>query len=223
MLDLQTATPAEIDAAIYSILERAYRVEASLAAARKRASESRKAAASARAEWKIQREAEAAEAAEAHAEELAVKVASIEAEAAPYNAEFARRGGWTRYYFVSGGHVHADAYCHTLHREGKRTPLGWLPELSDKTMADAIAHYEAQGTGRSVVLCSVCMPDAPTHLFDKPADDSICVGSGTFHYDRHANTTRIGYAAGNGAVCTDCDQWKGVSRTGKLIKHKRPA
>lgn len=71
-------------------------------------------------------------------------------------AEYARRGGWPRYYVVtsSAGHIHSDTRCQTCRIT---TTFGWLPEMSGQTEAEAIAalgrHAEA--------LCSVCFPTAP--------------------------------------------------------------
>lgn len=149
-------------------------------------------------------------------------LARLEDEAAPLNAEYARRP-WPRFWNVAGGHVHSDEHCPTLHRRGQRTALGWMPELSGLNMADAIEYFEVQGSGRSVVLCSVCMPDAPTHLHSRPVDESMCTGSGTSHYDSTADAASLRRYFGRGATCTDCGQWVSVTSTDNLRKHQRPA
>lgn len=76
---------------------------------------------------------------------------------APLHAEFVRRGGWTRFFEVSGGHIHRDQNCSTLHRGKERTRLGWLIEMSGTDEAQAIAELAAAAH----VLCSVCIPGAP--------------------------------------------------------------
>lgn len=149
-------------------------------------------------------------------------LALLEDEAKPLNAEYTRRP-WPRFWSVAGGHVHSDEHCQTLHRRGQRTTLGWMPELSGLNMADAIEHFEVQGSGRSVVLCSVCMPDAPTHLHSRPVDESMCTGSGTSHYDSTADAASLHRYFGRGARCTDCGQWVSVTSTSNLRKHQRPA
>lgn len=60
---------------------------------------------------------------------------------------------WSRFFLVtsSTGHVHASMYCSTCRWS---TTYGWLPELSGKTEAEAVAELGA-------VLCSVCFPSAP--------------------------------------------------------------
>lgn len=60
---------------------------------------------------------------------------------------------WSRFFLVtsSTGHVHASMYCSTCRWS---TTYGWLPELSGKSEAEAVAELGA-------VLCSVCFPSAP--------------------------------------------------------------
>lgn len=72
------------------------------------------------------------------------------------DAEFARRGGWTRKFLVtsSSGHLHQDMDCTTCR---PTTTYGWWPELSGLTEAEAI---EALGD-RADALCSLCFPTAP--------------------------------------------------------------
>ena len=140
---------------------------------------------------------------------------ALEAEAAPLHAEYRKRP-WTRYWNVAGGHVHSDDQCQTLHHRGRRTPLGWMPELSGLSMPEAIAHFEAMGSGRSVVLCTVCMPDAPTDLFAKPVDQAVCPSGGTSNYSSHPkHSSRYG-------ICRTCDTAVALTPTGVLRKHKRP-
>lgn len=135
-------------------------------------------------------------------------------EAAPLHAEYRKRP-WARYWNVAGGHVHSDDQCQTLHHRGRRTPLGWMPELSGLLMPEAIAHFEAMGPGRAVVLCTVCMPDAPTELFAKPVDPAVCQAGGTSGYSSHPKFPRHG-------VCRTCDATVLLTPTGVLRKHKRP-
>jgi hypothetical protein len=62
--------------------------------------------------------------------------------------------GWSRFFLVtsSQGHVHSSMHCPTCR---PTTTYGWLPELSGKTEADAVAEH-------GPALCSVCFPSAPT-------------------------------------------------------------
>jgi len=82
------------------------------------------------------------------------KVAELIAQSAPYEKEFARRGGWSRFFLClnAEGHVHSSLACPTLRRD---TQMAWLPELSGRTEAEMVAEH---GDG----ACTVCFPTAPT-------------------------------------------------------------
>lgn len=84
---------------------------------------------------------------------------AVEAEMAPLNAEFTRRGGWTRAFIVSAGHVHSSMNCSTCNNGMYPTSFGWLTEFSGKDEAQVI---EAAGSR----ACTVCFPNAPV---DAPA------------------------------------------------------
>ena len=58
--------------------------------------------------------------------------------------------GWSRFFLVTSnsGHVHSSMYCHTCY---PTTEYGWLPELSGKTEAQAVAKL-------GDTLCSRCFP-----------------------------------------------------------------
>jgi hypothetical protein len=64
-----------------------------------------------------------------------------------------RYTGWSRFFLVtsSAGHVHSSRCCSTCR---PTTTYGWLPELSGKTEAEAVADL-------GPTLCSVCFPSAP--------------------------------------------------------------
>lgn len=53
------------------------------------------------------------------------------------NAEYTRRGGWTRVYRVdnSNGHVHTSTACSTTYGT---TSFGWIPELSGSTPEEIV-------------------------------------------------------------------------------------
>ena len=83
-------------------------------------------------------------------------------EAAPYNAEFMRRGCWTRAFLVVNngtGHVHSTMNCTTCY---PTTQYHWLTELSDHDEQDIV---DAAGEG----ACTVCYGSAPVKLrLDRP-------------------------------------------------------
>lgn len=74
-------------------------------------------------------------------------------EQKPLDAEYVRRGRWTRSFMVlnNNGHAHRDMHCSTCY---PTTRYGWLTDLSGKTEAEVI---EALGSD----ACSTCYADAP--------------------------------------------------------------
>jgi hypothetical protein len=79
----------------------------------------------------------------------------------PFDAEFTRRGGWTRYYLVEGGHLHYDVSGHRCSRIPS-TSHYWLTEQSGKSAAEVI---ELAGER----VCTVCFPDAPVAVQERPS------------------------------------------------------
>lgn len=139
------------------------------------------------------------------------EIAAADEAAAPLEAEFAARR-WSRFFLVtsSNGHIHRSMDCSTCNI---RTAYGWLPELSGKTEADAVAAHGA-------LLCTVCFPSAPVEWTNgrDAKTDGLCPGSRTLSYPRE--TARLGYASGNYGVCSHCSQAITVTSTGKLKAHK---
>lgn len=64
--------------------------------------------------------------------------------------------GWSRFFMVPGGHIHASLSCKTCNRLGRDTAFTWLPHLSGRTEAEAVAEF-------GPVLCTVCFPSAPLY------------------------------------------------------------
>lgn len=130
--------------------------------------------------------------------------------------------GWSRFFVVtsSNGHIHSSMACSTCR---PTTTFGWLPELSGKDQAEAIAFFGPAAEA----LCSVCFPDAPTldrNLTVKERDailagetpeaaKPVCPGSG-----RYAENGRQGYAAGNWNECPVCHEHVG-GKGHKVRKH----
>lgn len=95
------------------------------------------------------------------AEEQDEIVAAKVAEMAPYEAEFNRRGGWTRAFLVvtSGtGHVHSSQRCHTCY---PTTQFHWVTKLSGHDEAEIV---EAAGER----ACTICYPSAPAEVLNRP-------------------------------------------------------
>jgi hypothetical protein len=86
--------------------------------------------------------------------QTAAERASLEAQIAPLQAEWERRGGWQRYWLCvsDGGHVHYRE-CHTLRWNSM---IAWMPMLSG---LDEPGMVEKVG----FKACTHCFPTAPLH------------------------------------------------------------
>ena len=136
--------------------------------------------------------------------ELAVLINEVD-------AEYQARGGWTRFLVVDGGHVHSSRRCAggTIRAT---TLVGWNPELSGKTEAEAVAQLGPN-------LCTHCFPSAPiawTCGVEKPVDPSVCTNKIAVSGSIHWRVSPWGQCATCGA------RGVSVSKLGNLRKHKRP-
>lgn len=117
---------------------------------------------------------------------------------------------WARFFLVPGGHIHSGTQCAggTIRIT---TSVGWLPDLSGKPIADAVA---AHGT----ILCTHCFPTAPVEWRVGPPkveDPSKCE-SQNLGGDRS-----VAYRRRRG-VCGDCGAQVTLTLIGNVRKHKRP-
>lgn len=71
-----------------------------------------------------------------------------------FEAEFHRRGGWTRSYLVTDGHAHRTNRCPTCHRGGQRTPMHRFWEFSGMNEEEIVKRAGERA-------CTVCYPSAP--------------------------------------------------------------
>ena len=73
-----------------------------------------------------------------------------------------RQAPWPRYFpcLSAGGHIHSSLRCSTCRWD---TLMGWTPQLSGKTEAEAVAEL-------GPVLCSVCFPSAPVEWRQDPSE-----------------------------------------------------
>lgn len=85
------------------------------------------------------------------------KLALLEIEALPYETEYTRRGGWSRYFLVANdnGHIHRSMGCQTCNREGQATQFTWLVDYSGKAEKDLTDEV-------GPTACTVCFPWAET-------------------------------------------------------------
>lgn len=87
---------------------------------------------------------------------------AIHGEAAPFELEFQARGGWSRAFLVTGGHLHRSMDCSTCNRDGKRTQFHWLPEYSGQDEGEIV-------TAAGSRVCTVCYPSAPVDVLRRPS------------------------------------------------------
>lgn len=143
---------------------------------------------------------------EAEARIAAARPAADSAREAARALDKALYRGWQRFYLVE--HIHASQHCSSFRAT---TRVGWLPNLSGLTEAEAVAEHGA-------ILCTICFPSAPTEWTNGQKNDGRCTGSGKL-IDRDL-PGRFGYYSGNWATCPDCGKSVGVTRTGyRIPKH----
>ena len=62
--------------------------------------------------------------------------------------------GWSRFFAVTGGHLHSSMSCHTCNKGRTPTRFAWVTDLSGLTESEAVDKL-------GPALCSVCFPSAP--------------------------------------------------------------
>lgn len=115
--------------------------------------------------------------------------------------------GWSRFFLVQDGHIHSSRACHTLRWT---TRIGWLPDLSGLTEADAVAAH-------GPLLCTVCFPMAPVE-WTVGLQKERCAGSGTVL--DHDKPHRTGFYSGNWGTCPVCGERASLTSTNRLRAHK---
>lgn len=118
-------------------------------------------------------------------------------------------GGWARFFHVQ--HIHSNMNCSSFR---PTTQIGWLPQLSGRTEAEAVAE---QGEA----LCTICFPTAPVALTVKPAEEGVCSGSGKL-YDKERLTGRERVYYSPSGTCPECGKVVALASRGslKIRKHK---
>jgi hypothetical protein len=220
---IQTASPTEIDTALAEIDGRWFQAQFRAASIQKSINmygrEKKRIDQGLANKWDIEGYERAMVKYEAQMVETVALIEAIAAERIPFDAEWQRRGGWTRFFQVPGGHVHSSMACQTCNRMGKRTQFGWLPEWSGRSEAEALAALVTASA--KTILCTVCFPNAPVEWTVERADPTVCPGSGTTDYGK----SRRGYYTGNWGECSHCgERVTIVGQSGiKLRKHPKKA
>jgi hypothetical protein len=146
---LATQSPAEIDGQLSEIYQRKAKAQQRLWYAQDYLA-------------RIQQGSRVSDLAYAHyldqVEKSQAAIEQANAEMAPLQEEFSRRGGWTRCFLVTNtnGHVHRSMSCSTCY---PRTQYHWMTEWSAKPYEQIIEDAGSRA-------CTVCYPDAPV---DKPS------------------------------------------------------
>jgi hypothetical protein len=88
-------------------------------------------------------------------------IAEYDEAARPLDAEFERRGGWTRAWLVlnTGGHVHRTMACRTCFPS---TRFAWLTQLSGHDETEIV-----EQAGKAA--CTECYPSAPVDVRNRPS------------------------------------------------------
>lgn len=222
MTDLATATPAEIDSVLFPLWAQRWGCSEEIYTTRRRIAASlfpgsiveyrygggRQAVSAyyGTSDGNYRGIAETLAKAAAGVERIVELLAETEAEITPIDAEFERRGGWTRYLLVRDGHLH-KRYCSTL-RPTTATYL--LAEASGLSDAEVVAKY-------NYVACTKCFPDAPVHVAPA-AKPGNCASSGT-HNVKEARPGSLNLYRPFG-TCKECGAQVSVTSTGKLRQHK---
>jgi hypothetical protein len=136
-------------------------------------------------------------------------------KATPYEAEYQRRGRWTRAFLVdnASGHVHKSMDCSTCYSS---TEFTWLPEYSGQEESGIV-----QDAGEAA--CTVCYPSAPVEglkrksVIESPARKEARLERET------AKAERDKKAADKGITNPDGSVLKLAGKYGDVIKAARTA
>ncbi len=194
--NLETMSPAEIDAVWADLFTEAVKLSIRLKGAKATQKKYRK--------WGMEspHHAEAVEKAQKAYDEA---IAKAKAQEGPFDAEWDRRGGWTRYTVVPGGHYHRYHGCSSLRWT---TVVLWTPEHSGKTTDEIVAELGEKA-------CTKCFSNAPVADRNAPSSDH-CPGSRAFAGDLKK--------VGGRAYCPSCGYAQTISqRTYRIRAHKAPA
>lgn len=153
LLLLQAKTPAEIDAVLNDL---GYQ----LAVVRSRAEQFAKLAQESAEGRRHQRpDPVKAKFYEEQAEQQRAKAQDLAGRIAPLEAEYVRRGGWTRAFLVqnNGGHVHSSTRCSSCYAS---TRYAWLTDYSGKSEEEIV-------WAAGELACTICYPSAPVEALTR--------------------------------------------------------
>lgn len=138
------------------------------------------------------------------------ELAEVLAAAKPLEAQYAERR-WSRFFWVqnNGGHVHSSMQCSTCNKGGHATAFGWNPDLSGLDEAAAVAKL-------GPMLCTVCFPSAPVEYTIGKAQPERCAGSG----QPAVEGTRKRVGRNDYGTCSECGSTEIVTSYYVIRAHK---
>lgn len=142
-------------------------------------------------------------------------------EISRYEDEWRRRP-WSRFHQLrstSNAHVHDSRWCSALHRSNLGD-LGWRPDLSGKSMEEAVAEL-------GPYLCSKCFPGAPVKWRQNPADHKAkdpneCLGTNEQPVEGTVQSKPTYRSYTRSGRCPVCLNGQTVRTDGTLSKHSKP-
>jgi hypothetical protein len=133
--------------------------------------------------------------------ETTARLEGLQAEIDVLEAEYDRRGGWTRFLLVGGGHIHTQSQrCGSIR---PTTQVMWLIEAAGMDADEVVRKY-------SYTACTKCFPNAPVATIE--IDPKVCTAG---PYD-HSRPPHNRYAK-----CNACGYVGALTSTGKIRKHNK--
>lgn len=161
--DLTAETPVAIDTELADLYSQAFVADMRAQTHPAYAEDHRKHASQERSDYHRERhEANAARQDNLAAEQEAI-AAQVRLEMLPLEAEFVRRGRWTRAFLATSanGHVHSSLHCSTCNKMGKLTRFAMMTDYYG-----AIEEEVIEDAGERV--CPTCYPEAPVSALSRP-------------------------------------------------------
>jgi hypothetical protein len=147
--DISTADPIEIDGHLARLGAEADRLEAAITRSQRKIAQLREMPEAGREYYAGTNENEQ----EDLIRQAQERLTEISFHFVALNAEYARRGGWSRYYLVEDGHLHYDVSGSRCSRIPSTTHY-WMTEFSGMPSKMVIAKAQDR-------VCTTCFPDAP--------------------------------------------------------------
>lgn len=150
--DISTADPIEIDGHLARLEAESYRLDHGLVSLHRELGQAEEIAKGYGPRYGARKPRPVAEIAEL-IQNAEIRQSEIRHHFVALNAEYARRGGWSRYYLVDGGHLHYDVSGSRCSRIPSTTHY-WMTEFSGTAPKLVIAKAGER-------VCTTCFPEAP--------------------------------------------------------------